>query len=43
MTIMFLIACSSTGFAAKETRYTLTKEMDRARTQNGSGFLFVKR
>ena len=35
---MFLIACYSTGFAAKETKYTLTKELDRVKTRHDSGF-----
>ena len=38
LTITFLFAGFSTGFAAKETKYTLTKEMDRVRMQHDSGY-----
>ncbi len=42
MSIIFMITFFTTGFAAKETKYTLTKEMDRVRTQHDSGFYVLE-
>ena len=40
--IMLLTFCFSAAYAAKETKYNLTKELDRVRTQHDGGYSVVE-